>query len=227
MEFNNIETEKKQVEIQIGNIKYNLTTNESEQYINGIAKYINNKIEEISKTYKSLNKNTAPFFLTVSLNIADDLFKQRKQFTQSSNSLKILEENFSKLNIQKSSLESLKNDLNQKDSIIKKLKDTISELEMNKNIEITSLKDENLNILSEKQLEIENLTKLYEKKLTEKDEEIQNLKNQVSNLEKSNSQFSNFENESINLLYEKDEEIENLKKQLKEMHFKSNEQNNN
>lgn len=118
--------EKKQVEVKIGNFKYNLTTTESEEYIYGIAKYINNKIDEISATHRSINKDTIPFFLTMALNIADDLFKQRKQFTKSSKSLKTLEENFSKINEVNLNNEQLKNSLEKKNLEIEYLKNEFS-----------------------------------------------------------------------------------------------------
>lgn len=185
--------EKKQVEVKIGNFKYNLTTTESEEYINGIAKYINNKIDEISTTHRSINKDTIPFFLTMALNIADDLFKQRKQFTKSSKSLKTLEENFSKINEVNLNNEQLKNSLEKKNLEIEYLKNEFSKNLNKKEQELASLKEE-----------FNNINKI-------KDKKISDLKGTIGSLEKKIQEFTSNEDELLNLLCEKEEELTSLK----------------
>lgn len=87
--YNNDENKntKNSAVIKINNTSYKLYTNESTKYIKGITKYINNKILEISDLYKNIN-NTPPFFLVLSINIADDLFKQRKLFAKNNKAIK-------------------------------------------------------------------------------------------------------------------------------------------
>ena len=97
MESNiNNTTNKHIISVKIGNINYNLSTNESDEYINGVAKYINNKMDELSSVYNSLNKNSTSFLLVLALNIADDLFKQRQLFNKNT---KLISELENKINI--------------------------------------------------------------------------------------------------------------------------------
>lgn len=202
MSFNNNinpSPEKINVEVKIGNIKYNLTTNESEEYINGIAKYINNKIQELSVSHKNLNSNSIPFFITMALNIADDLFKQRKQFAQSSKSLKHLEESYSKLNENNLYAENLKIKLEEKNSEISSLKNEILNISMEKDNQVNLLKDNYLNIIKSKDEEIDSLTN----KINNSNDEIIYLKEQINN---SNDEINSLTEEIIKL----NEEINSL-----------------
>ncbi len=83
----NIKNKKNNISVIIGNVKYNLSATESESYIRGIASYINNKLEEIHNEYRTMSKYSATILTLLSINIADDLFKQRQLFTKASQDL--------------------------------------------------------------------------------------------------------------------------------------------
>lgn len=68
---------KKSVNVVIGNHMYNLSGYEEKEYLEKIASYINQKIDEVQELqyYKQLNTDMKTVLLE--LNIADDYFKAR------------------------------------------------------------------------------------------------------------------------------------------------------
>lgn len=90
---------KNEVEVVIGGEVYRLMAVESEEYIQKLASYINKKIADI---YKSKSSPTVSGYLRtlyISINIADEFFKQQEKFeeillenTKLTESLKKLEE---------------------------------------------------------------------------------------------------------------------------------------
>ena len=68
---------KKSVNVVIGNQMYNLSGYEEKEYLEKVASYINQKIDEVQELqyYKQLNTDMKTVLLE--LNIADDYFKAR------------------------------------------------------------------------------------------------------------------------------------------------------
>ena len=68
---------KKSVNVVIGNHMYNLSGYEEKEYLEKVASYINQKIDEVQELqyYKQLNTDMRTVLLE--LNIADDYFKAR------------------------------------------------------------------------------------------------------------------------------------------------------
>lgn len=70
---------KTDVEVAIGGKVFTLSGNESEEYLQKVATYINGKISEFSKAenYKKMPVDTQN--ILIQLNIADDYFKAREE----------------------------------------------------------------------------------------------------------------------------------------------------
>jgi len=63
------------VEVTICDAQYTIKTDADEAYIKTIAKYLNDKIEEVQKKTKSVS--TLNVVILSALNIADDLFREK------------------------------------------------------------------------------------------------------------------------------------------------------
>lgn len=74
-----MESEKNQVEVVICGKVYKLSGVESVEYIQKIARYIDNKLEEINRTTSHSVTNSNLFPILIAINIADDLFKEKKK----------------------------------------------------------------------------------------------------------------------------------------------------
>ena len=70
--------EAKPVKVVIDGEVYELTSDEKPEYVQTVALYIDGKIKEISKQRSSVSSTSKLRSLFISLNIADDLFKERK-----------------------------------------------------------------------------------------------------------------------------------------------------
>ena len=231
----NNQTNKHIIPVKIGNVSYNLSTNESDDYIKGIAKYINSKMDELSSIYSTLNKNSTSFLLVSALNIADDLFKQRQLFNKNN---KLIEELENKL-------KDLKAQCNNKENSIKYLEDKVKDITKQKDNalskleELNSIIDDKNTIINDKDsiiLKLENelnskpdyditsslaekdeAIAMLEKSLEEKDLIIDNLKD---NLNETTMKLSNIPDiEELQLekdikILELEEEIEKLKSEL-------------
>ena len=73
-----MEDHKRKMEVIIDGKVYTLAGDESEEYMQRIASYVNNKIQELkeSPSYKKLNKEYQSILLA--LNISDDLYKTKE-----------------------------------------------------------------------------------------------------------------------------------------------------
>jgi cell division protein ZapA len=67
----------KLVEVTIANSQFTIKTDADEAYIQGIARYLNGKIEEVQKKTKSVS--TLNVIILSALNIADDLFREKNK----------------------------------------------------------------------------------------------------------------------------------------------------
>ena len=73
-----MEKNKRKMEVIIDGKVYTLAGEESEEYMQRVASYVNNKIHEMKQTqnYKKLNKDLQGILLA--LNISDDLYKTKE-----------------------------------------------------------------------------------------------------------------------------------------------------
>lgn len=71
--------ERNHIKVVIFGEVYELTSSESQEHVENVAAYIDNKLTEIysKKSYEYINHRLKTLF--VSLNIADDLFKEKKK----------------------------------------------------------------------------------------------------------------------------------------------------
>lgn len=73
---------KTETEVMIGGKVFTLSGNESEEYLQRVAIYINNKLAEYNKI-ESFRKQSVDYKnVLLQLNIADDYFKSRKKISE-------------------------------------------------------------------------------------------------------------------------------------------------
>ena len=72
---------KTDTEVIIGGKVFTLSGYESEEYLQKIASYINNKVQEYSKIDAFRRQSLDTQSVLMQLNIADDLFKAKKQIS--------------------------------------------------------------------------------------------------------------------------------------------------
>ncbi|MDA3846261.1 MAG: cell division protein ZapA [Vallitaleaceae bacterium] len=65
--------------VLIGGNVYTLSGDESEEYIQRVALYINNKLDEIKQSDNAKQLNTRLLSVLLEINIADDYFKTKEQ----------------------------------------------------------------------------------------------------------------------------------------------------
>ena len=84
-----MEKQKRKMEVIIDGKVYTLAGEESEEYMQRIASYVNNKIQELKEvpSYKKLSKDLQSILLA--LNISDDLYKTKEI-------LKVMKEEYDK-----------------------------------------------------------------------------------------------------------------------------------
>lgn len=218
---NNNLINKNTISVKIGNIKYNLSTNENEEYINGIVKYINSKMDELSSIYDTLNKNSTSFLLVLALNIADDLFKQRQEFNKVTKSMSEFEKNISSLTNQlaefKDKIETLQANNNSKEETISFLENKLKNLDNQNEDQIESLKNEKDDIISSLEQKLSSVIQDKDVLTEEKDNLISNLENKISTLlEEKNNISLNINSKLDAIVSEKDKVIFNLKQSLDE-----------
>lgn len=218
---NNNLINKNTISVKIGNIKYNLSTNENEEYINGIVKYINSKMDELSSIYDTLNKNSTSFLLVLALNIADDLFKQRQEFNKVTKSMSEFEKNISSLTNQlaefKDKIETLQANNNSKEETISFLENKLKNLDNQNEDQIESLKNEKDDIISSLEQKLSSVIQDKDVLIEEKDNLISNLENKISTLlEEKNNISLNINSKLDAIVSEKDKVIFNLKQSLDE-----------
>lgn len=75
-------TEKTNAEVSIGGKVFTLSGYESEEYLQRVASYLNNKIIELKQSDNYCKQPSDLQALMMELNIADDYFKAKKQAEQ-------------------------------------------------------------------------------------------------------------------------------------------------
>ena len=185
------------VSININGMDYNLKVRESAEYLQKLAKYVDEKVRNIMANNAKLSTTAAATL--VALNIADELYKADEKIEVLLSKNKELESEFNNFKNNNSELEALKEKFNQ---IIKENDLLKKEIENNYK-EIETLKiDQNVK---------EDIEKLKEELLL-KEEEVINLNRQKELLKRRNKDVSF---ESQNLKYK----VLDLEKKLMDTQF--------
>lgn len=79
---------KNDTKVLIGGNVYTLSGDESEEYIQRIALYINNKMKEVNFSENGKQLNTRLLSVLLAINIADDLFKAKDKVLELDNIIK-------------------------------------------------------------------------------------------------------------------------------------------
>lgn len=119
-------TSKNDVQVIIGGKVLTLSANESEEYMQKVALYINNKMGELEQTagYKRMGSDMQKIMLE--LNMADDYFKAKKRISELESDLSERDKTEYDL---KHELVSSQLQIESSNSKIEELKDEISELQ--------------------------------------------------------------------------------------------------
>lgn len=169
------------VTITINGMEYNLKGRESADYLQRLAKYVDEKVKNIMGNNSKLSTTAAATL--VALNIADELYKADEKIEGLLTKNKELEDEFNNLKNNNTELEALKekfNKLIEENNLLKK------EVENNYK-EIEKLKEE--------ENDKEDIEKLREELLL-KEEEVSNLNRQKELLKRRNKDIS-FESQNL------------------------------
>ncbi|MCT4544056.1 MAG: cell division protein ZapA [Vallitalea sp.] len=83
---------KNDTKVIIGGNVYTLSGNESEEYIQRVALYINNKLDELKASENGQFLNTRLMSILLAINIADDYFKAKEGTDKLNESFKLKDE---------------------------------------------------------------------------------------------------------------------------------------
>ena len=131
-------SEKTNIEVIIAGKVYTVSGYESEEYLQKVASYINNKITELNSMYGFSRLNSDDQFTLMALNMADDLFKEK---SNNSDVEKQSENKDKEIFDLKHELISLQIKIDEYEKTIKSLESEIKELQLNKARLETSLED--------------------------------------------------------------------------------------
>ena len=129
---------KTDTEVIIGGKVFTLSGYESEEYLQKVASYINNKITELNSMDGFSRLNSDDQFTLMALNMADDLFKEK---SNNSDVEKQSENKDKEIFDLKHELISLQIKIDEYEKTIKNLESEIKELQLNKARLETSLED--------------------------------------------------------------------------------------
>lgn len=235
---------KRYINIEIGSRNIKLASEENEDYLKAIAKYLNQKMAQITGGDLSNPLYRDDNAILFSLNIADDLFKERT----SSGSVAFDTETLAKLESQEKEIavlnETVTNLTNEKNTLTKDIankKDEIQVLTV-KREDIKNKLDESekkyaslqgLYANSERQLEeqkreFENLQSLQDKtqlKLEDTEKELSSHKLRLSNSEKRVEEKTNYISKLTAKINDKNQELNALSTKLAEKNSALNELN--
>lgn len=131
-------SEKTNIEVIIAGKVYTVSGYESEEYLQKVASYINNKITELNSMDGFSRLNSDDQFTLMALNMADDLFKEK---SNNSDVEKQSENKDKEIFDLKHELISLQIKIDEYEKTIKNLESEIKELQLNKARLETSLED--------------------------------------------------------------------------------------
>lgn len=142
--------EKNKVEVFIGGKSYKLAGEESESYMQKVAKYIDQKMMDISGKERSTVLSTTMVSILTAINVADDYFKAKEQ-------IELLSKQIEELQKSKQDLSS------HKDDKIEMYEQLINELQ-NENIELKNKLDEVIIELNNAKNELIEYIEAFDKK---------------------------------------------------------------
>ena len=131
-------SEKTNIEVISAGKVYTVSGYESEEYLQKVASYINNKITELNSMDGFSRLNSDDQFTLMALNMADDLFKEK---SNNSDVEKQSENKDKEIFDLKHELISLQIKIDEYEKTIKSLESEIKELQLNKARLETSLED--------------------------------------------------------------------------------------
>ena len=112
---------KNDTKVLIGGNVYTLSGDESEEYIQRVALYINNKLDDLKSLANGQLLNTRLMSILLAINIADDFFKEKEKVSELSKELEMknqkiaeLEQDIKNIVIEIEKLENEKIDFNQR-----------------------------------------------------------------------------------------------------------------
>lgn len=105
---------KNNTKVLIGGTVYTLSGEESEEYIQRVALYINNKMDELKQSNNGQMLNSRLLNVLLGINIADDLFKERDDNQIHLDKILDKEQEITTLNEQLASKDKVKSDLEKK-----------------------------------------------------------------------------------------------------------------
>ncbi|HOA80955.1 MAG TPA: cell division protein ZapA [Defluviitaleaceae bacterium] len=117
---------KNKIEVIINGKVYTLVGNESEEYIQRVALYIDKKMSEIKKSEAAKSLSTNMIAILTSINVADDLFKLSESMNNLEKRIKNMENTLEDKNKQ---IKSYQNELANLRKENRELKDTITKQE--------------------------------------------------------------------------------------------------
>ncbi|MCL2873754.1 MAG: cell division protein ZapA [Defluviitaleaceae bacterium] len=73
------DTDKNFITVSIGGEMFELISDESEEYIVNLARYVNKKIVSVNKNTRSVSTNSDMMRILATVNVADDYFKEKAE----------------------------------------------------------------------------------------------------------------------------------------------------
>jgi len=116
-------TQKNESKVLIGGNVYTLSGDESEEYLQRVALYMNKKMDEVRSSDNGKKLNTRLQSVLLAINIADDYFKMKTRMDESNGSEDSLKDDIDKL---EEDLTKLKDQLTSKDKKIGELENEIN-----------------------------------------------------------------------------------------------------
>lgn len=122
---------KNNTKVLIGGTVYTLSGEESEEYIQRVALYINNKMDDLKQSDNGQRLNTRLLNVLLAINIADDLFKEKdsieqykERLHQKDKEIELLKEQIDALDSEKSSYD---NKIQELENIVQSYKKELDE----------------------------------------------------------------------------------------------------
>lgn len=113
---------KNNTKVLIGGTVYTLSGEESEEYIQRVALYINNKMDELKQSDNGQKLNTRLLNVLLAINIADDLFKERDSIVSKD---EVIASKDKEIKLLKEQIDSLDSDKASYDNKIKELENIV------------------------------------------------------------------------------------------------------
>lgn len=114
---------KNESKVLIGGNVYTLSGDESEEYLQRVALYMNKKMDEVRNSENGKKLNTRLQSVLLAINIADDYFKMKTQTEENEGMESQMKNEMASLRLE---VEQLQNQLKSKDQDIEKLENDIN-----------------------------------------------------------------------------------------------------